>query len=145
PTRPFSGTGLGLTIACHLARSLGGQLEMTSKPGAGSTFWFTAQFGLMPEEDHTRGQGSGDPRHTSRLLAGLPVLVVDDNLTSRRTVGNLLETWGMRVVTAEGSEQALAAIGEAQNREGSFELVLIDALMPGIDGLELAAKIAATP
>ncbi len=75
-------------------------------------------------------------------MTGLPVLVVDDNLTSRRAVSDLLETWGMRVVAVEGSQQALAALDEAESRGAPFPLALIDALMPGIDGLTLAARIA---
>src|SRR5581483_7175912 len=83
-TRRFGGTGLGLTISLHLVRLMGGRLWVESTPGQGSTFHFTAAFGVQPQ---------AAPRPEPVQLKRLAVLVVDDNRTNRAILHDMLTSW----------------------------------------------------
>jgi PAS domain S-box-containing protein len=134
-TRCYGGTGLGLTISARLAAMMGGRIRAESAPGQGSTFHFQARFAA-----------SREPLPVAKIAApldleDLPVLVVDDNATSREILRELLAGWHMRPALVDSGTAALAAIAEAESAGQPFGLVLLDAKMPEMDGFIVAERI----
>ena len=136
--RRFGGTGLGLTISTQLVHLMNGKMEMESTAGQGSTFHFTAEFGIAE---------AADPHLDAapETLLDLPVLVVDDNETNRRILHEMLGNWDLAPTTCSGAGEALAVMEEAGARGEPFKLVILDVMMPDMDGLDLARKIRGTP
>jgi PAS domain S-box-containing protein len=134
-TRKYGGTGLGLTIAARLVALMGGEITVDSEPRRGSTFAFTARFGLQPHPPET---AAASP---PAVLSGLRVLIVDDNATNRHILEEWLRGYSMEPTAAGDGVTAMAALwrGVAQGRP--YPLALLDGRMPDIDGLALAAKI----
>ncbi len=135
-TRKYGGTGLGLSISRRIVEMMGGNISGESEIGRGSTFRFTAEF----EREDTAYPAPEAPR-----FDGCRALVVDDNATGRRILQDLLGSWGMRVVCVAGGECGIAALADAASRGETFDFILADAAMPGMDGIEFFERLRANP
>ena len=136
-TRNYGGTGLGLAISRQLIELMGGSLGATSEPGEGSTFWFELTLASVESD-------AGTPEK-EREIAGLRVLIVDDNATSRTILARQLSSWQMSCDVADSAAQALERLDAAADAGLPYPLALIDKDMPGVDGYELAHVIRERP
>jgi two-component system, sensor histidine kinase and response regulator len=130
-TRQYGGTGLGLTISRRLVEMMGGRIEVDSELKRGSIFSFTASVSPADARPET-------PVLDPASLAGVPVLVVDDNATNRRVLSDWLTHWGMWPVVAESGRAALKLLESVVQ---PIPLVLTDVHMPEMDGFELLKEI----
>ena len=133
-TRKFGGTGLGLTISRELARALGGDLELTRTGEAGSLF--TLRLPCVEAPPELGATPAQETRERRSRFDGVDVLVVDDNPTNRLVLDRLLSRLGATAHLAEGGEEALELLADRP-----FDLVLMDIMMPGIDGNETARRL----
>ncbi|MGJ8645240.1 MAG: response regulator [Luteolibacter sp.] len=135
-TRRFGGTGLGLTISRRIVEKMGGQLEVESEEGKGSEFHFTVDF--------KNGEGSGRvQKRELGSLEGLRFLIVDDNSTNLRILSEILGNWELSSTACEGGEEALAEIEKSEAQGMPYDVAILDGMMPGMDGYELAKHISA--
>jgi CheY-like chemotaxis protein/anti-sigma regulatory factor (Ser/Thr protein kinase) len=136
-TRKFGGTGLGLVICKQLIERMNGSIGLESRPGEGSTFWFTLRLQkqeappIAVEENHT--------------LVNKRVMVVDDNATNGRFLHDQIVAWKMRNGTVNNGIEALAHLLKAAEQGDPYPLAIIDMDMPDMNGLTLAREIKANP
>ncbi len=134
--REYGGTGLGLAICKRLVELMGGEIGVHSTLGQGATFWFSVRLS-MPVSPVLP-----TPR---TALTGVRILIVDDNATNRMILERSLSAWGLQSTSAASAAQALQHLHEALTLQQPYALVLLDMLMPTMDGLGLARVIRGEP
>ena len=138
-TRKYGGTGLGLAICRHMAELMHGAIGVASRPGQGSTFWVELEFEKRPAAKPVIASETAN-------LEGVKVLVADDNATSRSLLGRQLGQWKMDADDSVSSgHAALEKLVQAAQAGAPYRLALLDARMPGMDGLMLAKAIKEDP
>ncbi|HYF72386.1 MAG TPA: ATP-binding protein, partial [Nocardioides sp.] len=136
-TRKYGGTGLGLAIARQIVEAMGGTIGVEDARGNGALFWFTVP--LVPAEETTVSPTGADPA----FLSGARVLVVDDNATSRLVLCEQLDRWHATASAAPDGPTALALLATAAAAGEPVDAVLVDSVMPEMDGPALVARIRA--
>ena len=137
-TRHYGGTGLGLTVARRLAQLMGGDITVTSQPGAGSCFALELDF--QATEGRAVRRGSRSAAVGGRPLEGVAVLLAEDNPLNQLVAKEILTRAGAAVTLAGNGREALDRL-----REQAFDAVLMDLLMPGMSGLDAARAIRDNP
>ncbi len=138
-TRQYGGTGLGLSICKRLVEMMGGEIGADSRPGQGSTFWFTLPCTISSQS------AAPIPVIEEDCLAGCRILIVDDNATNRQLLLGLLGRWGCKVDSVDGGPGALEQLEHAAATGTAYDILLLDMQMPGMDGETLGRTVRADP
>ena len=133
-TRKYGGTGLGLSISRQLVELMGGEISARSTPHLGSSFTFTVQLGI------TEGHAAASAVRKA-LLLDVRALVVDDSATARGALAEMLGGLGVQADTAGSGEECLALLATAEAANTPYQIVLMDYLMPGLDGMQTINRI----
>ena len=136
-TREYGGTGLGLYICKQLAQLMAGDVGVRSVPGEGSTFWADIELGGVTVAAHAGVESDERPLPD---IAGLRVLVVDDNIINREVVSTMLERANAVVKQACNGQEAVDAVA-AGGSESPYDVVLMDMRMPVMGGIEATRLI----
>jgi len=136
-TRRYGGTGLGLSIAKQLCEMMGGTIELTSEPGRGSNFRFTARLGRQKEAEK--------PAEATSPFRGMPVILVKRSTLIRKDLHHQLVSWDIPVSDAESGAGALAELRAAATRGEPFALAIVDVALPDMSGFDLARQIKSDP
>jgi signal transduction histidine kinase/CheY-like chemotaxis protein len=136
-TRHYGGTGLELAISKQLVELMGGEIGAQTRPAGGSVFWFHIPFATVSRERQAD--------LAAVQLEGLRMLVVDDNATNRTILTRQATAWGIASDAAEDGHEALEMVRSAAAAGRPYEVAVLDLMMPGIDGIELARQISADP
>ena len=137
-SRKFGGTGLGLAISKQLSEIMGGEIGVNSVEGEGAEFWFTAKFDKQTNNLNQR-------REIAPNIRNCRILIVDDNDSSRRVLGQILASWGCRYEDAADGKTALLKLNSAVDQNDPFEIGIFADRMPEMDGGTLGQRIKADP
>lgn len=135
-TRRYGGSGLGLAISRQLANIMGGDIRVTSTPGVGSTFEFTVTLALAIRSNI---------EHAHPQLTGSRILIIDDNATNREILHEQVRNWGCTSIEVDNGFSAIQELRLAKKRNEPFAAVILDLMMPNMDGLEVGRRVTADP
>ncbi len=144
-SRRFGGTGLGLTISRHLAQAMGGELAVESTPGVGSRFFFALEFARVPvaDEQARLALRTATAVPNADNSPGLRILIVDDNPAAREILTGMVTSIGWQAEAVSSGSEALDRLQQTAGHTAGYDAVLLDWMMPEMDGWETAQRIRA--